>query len=313
MLGYWFARGESLGGCLFEYARANSCQGVPMLNASEQVGLDDWRTHLRQHFEKGEFDLPVLPDVAVKILQGATDELVDIDELCALIHRDQMLASHVLRLANSALFSTGRKIVSLEQALLRLGLITLRELVSAVAFRSRLFCVPEYESMGGELWRCSAATAAFCREIASIQQCDRESLFLCGLLHAVGKPIALLGILDVRKKYSLPLESATALLLVEEFHMDLGARLASRWSLPDAVAEVIVCYQQPEKAGEFRSEAMLVALARHLALAAVSAKEDAPPPGDLPQLPEDMTPDDLSRLWGRREKMLSFADALGAG
>jgi HD-like signal output (HDOD) protein len=272
--------------------------------------MDQWRTHLRSHFAGGAFELPVLPDVAVKILQSSNDTEVDIDELCELILRDQILASHVIRLANSALFSMGRKINSLEQALLRLGLFTLRELVSAVAFRSRLFSVPEYEALGEELWRTSAATGAFCREIATLRQCDRERMFLCGLLHAVGKPVALLGILDVKKKHALPLDIPTTVQLMEEFHVDVGGQLATKWSLPDAVIEVIGCYQHPEMAEHFRDEASTVALARFLALAAIGAKEDTPAP-EAPIVSVGIGQEDYESLWSKRDKVISFATALG--
>jgi HD-like signal output (HDOD) protein len=280
-----------------------------MADVVDQV-LERARQHLRSHFARGSFALPVLPDVAAKILQTSNDPEVDIADLCGLVLRDQILASHVLRLANSALFSTGRKINSLEQALLRLGLFTLRELVCAVAFRSHLFCVPEYEPIAVDLWRTSAATAAFCREISTLRLRDRETMFLCGLLHAVGKPAALLGIIDIKRTHALPLDMATTLQLMEEFHVEVGAQIAEKWLLPDAVIEVIRCYQQPQNAKVFQSEAIVVALARAMAVAACSAQQDTPPP-DLQIDNAGIDQLQYQQLWEKRDKIISFATALG--
>jgi len=66
----------------------------------------------------------------------AGDPDPDVADLSDLIHKDQTLASGVLRIANSAAYCTGDPIVSLRQAVMRLGMSILSEIAMAACLRS---------------------------------------------------------------------------------------------------------------------------------------------------------------------------------
>ena len=56
---------------------------------------------LVKKLDAGEVELPLLPQVASQVMALAADATADAAKLSSLIHQDQALAAHVLRIANS--------------------------------------------------------------------------------------------------------------------------------------------------------------------------------------------------------------------
>ena len=61
---------------------------------------------LIERIRKGAIELPLLPQVASRILAMVYDPNAEAAKLAALIHQDQALAAHVIRIANSGLYDT---------------------------------------------------------------------------------------------------------------------------------------------------------------------------------------------------------------
>src|SRR5688500_11022317 len=70
----------------------------------------------------GKVPVPMLPQVATEVLRAAGDKHSDAARLSALIHRDPALAGQVLKVANSPAYLPRMPIVSLQQAVARIGL-----------------------------------------------------------------------------------------------------------------------------------------------------------------------------------------------
>src|SRR5688572_33207290 len=88
------------------------------------------RLFARQMAEQ-QLELPTMPGTASEVMQLCQEETTDAARLSAVIHRDQTIASNVLRVANSAVHAGQVPCVSLQQAVSRLGqqLITDRKSV----------------------------------------------------------------------------------------------------------------------------------------------------------------------------------------
>ena len=154
--------------------------------AIEQLDQD-----LAQKFEKGEVELPLLPQVASRVMALTSDPNADAAKLSSLIHQDQALAAHVLRIANSPAYISRSPIVSLQHAVAMLGINLLSEIAFTASLKSGAFQVPGYEEQVKLLWQHSLASGAFAKEVARIRRVNVESAYLCGLLHGVGKPVVL--------------------------------------------------------------------------------------------------------------------------
>ena len=154
--------------------------------------------HLETRIASGALELPILPHVASQVLAMSTSDESNARSLAELLHRDQAIAAHVLRVANSPLYRPQVPIVSLQQAISRLGLTTLREIVITVSMQSRMFNVPSYATEARALWQHAAYTAAYASNIARRCRRNAESAFLGGLLHDVSKPVLLLALADLQ-------------------------------------------------------------------------------------------------------------------
>jgi putative nucleotidyltransferase with HDIG domain len=195
---------------------------------------------MSEGFEKYIITMPVMPEVAARILAITEDKLdISFKELEDIIKVDPGLASKILKIANSALYARQREIKSLQQAITLLGFKNLKSLVmliSASGTFSRFQKAPFYQYF----WKHSVLTAFLAKHMAT--RCNRKELgedcFLAGLLHDIGQ----VAFYNADSERYQPVEKAlleqgTA---VEELenkiygtdHHEVGASLLAKWSFP---------------------------------------------------------------------------------
>jgi putative nucleotidyltransferase with HDIG domain len=257
--------------------------------------------------ESTDLDLPLLPALAWELIAMIQADDVNAQQFADLIHRDQALAGHVLRLANSAAFRPRLPIVSLQQAVNRLGTSQLAELAFAVALRSRVFHVPGYESHMRDLWAHSIATAAYGKEIAHLAHTHAEGAFLCGLLHDIGKPIMLQLLVDLQRELRAPLAPQLVRLAVDAYHVLAGSRLATSWNLPLHVVETIMYHHHHQDATPVCAEAVAITrLADAVAYHTLTPEADNQGSAHLLPLLADLNCDrvDLHTILAKREEVL---------
>ena len=252
-----------------------------------------------------ELELPLLPDTSAQVLANCQDDNCDARTLAQLIRRDQSLAGHVLSVANSVIYAPKAPIVSLQQAVSRLGMSCIREIALAITLKARVFSVPGYEAEIREMWAHSAAAAIYAKEVARTLRRNVEGAFLCGLLHDIGRPLALQLLVDnehdLGEFTGAEIESA-----LDSFHARLGARIVRHWSLPSWMAESIAQHHDPDPASEFIDQSRITGLADILAQWAMdsdSAEEDFPFEHPF-ALELNLYADDLMALLHRREEII---------
>ena len=254
---------------------------VPARAPAGAILSAEFREELRARIA-GDLGLPLLPDTAARVLATCQDERADLDDLADLIANDQSLATHILRVANSAGHAPRVPILSIQQAIGRVGFAAVGDIAIAVALRERVFFVPRYQQRIRELWRHSAATACYAKEIATMLRRDMDSAFLCGLLHDVGMPMVMQLVCDLeRDKGTPPVPEAVMEAAMHEFHAQLGARMADAWHLGPWIRLVILHHHEPAAATSRLDEIPVVALADALAYWAV----------DKTQSEDDYSPD----------------------
>jgi len=267
---------------------------------------------LEEVLADGSLELPLLPGVASELLGLSADAATDAPRLAALLHRDPALAANVLRVANSPAYLPRVPIVSLQQAITRLGFRNLRDIAVASCLQAGVFRAPGREAQVRAIWRHSLASAAFGREIARSLRRNVESAFLCGLLHEVGKPLVLQTLLRLAAERGATPDDDALEAALDAYHVRAGILLAERWSLPSAVARAIAEYRLEGREGEPAAESAIVALADLLAthlLAPdrISAEElVAHPSRDLLNL----YPEDLDRILEHRDRVEALADSM---
>jgi putative nucleotidyltransferase with HDIG domain len=281
-------------------------------NPAQAVLSTSLRAHLEARIASGTLELPILPHVASQVLALSASDDASARSLAELLHRDQAIAAHVLRVANSPLYRPRVPLVSLQQAISRLGLATLRDIVVAVSMQSRMFNVPNYATEARALWQHAIYTAAYAREIARRCRRNAEGAFLGGLLHDVSKPVLLLALADLQAQGQEPIPPLEVTTAMDAYHTQVGALLAATWALPQAVCESMVYHHDPSAAPAYPEAVLITCLADRAAYALVQSDSA------LAHLRHDplwaqlnLYPDDVEALLGESQAIVHFAEAIG--
>jgi HD-like signal output (HDOD) protein len=285
---------------------------MPPDTQSATTPLEQLEQALVQKIEKGEVELPLLPQVASQVMALTSDPSADAAKLSSLIHQDQALAAHVLRIANSPAYMPRSPVVSLQHAVAMLGINLLSEIAFTASLKTGAFQIPGHEEEVKSLWRHSLASGAFGKEVARARRVNVESAYLCGLLHGIGKPVVLRTLATLTRDKKLPVAKPEFAVLVEGYHMRVGGLIADKWGLPKQVAEVIHYYADYDHATTFRQECMLTCVADRLATHLLSP-DDMPEEQlrDHPVFAElNLYPNDIDQLIAGKDKVLAMVGAM---
>lgn len=226
---------------------------------------------LRATFRRRDYAPPMLPRVAMEILRlsqaPVTIELSrDIEPLLA---EDSLLTAQVLRAANAPGQGAKRPIRSIRQAVTRLGLRGLRDVVITVSLRSRVFRTPSYQHDLDALFNHSMALGTIAQQVAHASGEDPRFAYLCGLLSDLGIAAALL-VFGELPEGPPPLFRLWPAVL--EVHEEAAATVGQAWSLPEELVEVIGAHHGDIEGEHARIRAVLalseeisVLLGTHLA------------------------------------------------
>jgi putative nucleotidyltransferase with HDIG domain len=159
------------------------------------------------------------------------------------VEKDPMVTASVLKLAQSPLYGA-RPVQSLKDALNRLGIATLRDLVWQVVANMRLFRVRNYAPIMERLQLHATFTAYAARIIAQKAGIAAEHAFLCGLLHDIGWSGTLLAISENNNK---PPDPKMLFAAIDKMHVEAGDAMARLWGLSLEISTVIGHHHQLDK------------------------------------------------------------------
>ena len=258
------------------------------------------RAELESRLVAGSLELPLLPGVAMEITSAAAKDDVDTRTIADMLKRDAALSAHVLRIVNSPLYSPRAQIVSLQQAVARVGATKIREIALVIACRTGVFKARGYEQEIDGVFRHSIGTALFAQEIARHTRNNVEDAFLCGLLHDVGRPVLLQALVSLLRDAKAHADHDAVLDLVSELHERAGAALARAWTLPETVVATLGKHHSTELHEESVA-VRIVSLADRLAHLLEEGNElSRPALSDHPALRAlELYPDVLDKIIGR--------------
>jgi len=272
---------------------------------------DELTQHLVERLDSDKLDLPMLPDTAMQVMEMANGDSADAADLARALERDMSLAGHVLRVANSAAYAPNEEIVSLQQAVGRLGMRTVSEIAIAVALKGRAFNVKGHENRIKKLWVHSATAAAWAREIARKRRRNVEGAFLSGLMHDVGKPIVLQTAIDFTGEQGIRPDPVRLARWMDDYHEEIGARLVLSWNLPEWMADVARFHHKPDEAESSVDQVRTVRLADLFSHWTMNPTEEAELEieeySSLGAL--GIYKDELEELYALRDRVLELSEA----
>ena len=184
---------------------------------------------LALRISQNRLELPVLPAINQEVLQLSFEEQCDGRQLSDLIHKDQSLASHLLRIANSPAYAPTDPIVSLQQAVTRLGIAKIREIVILVIANSHELVIPDWQAWIDRMFALGLATGLFAKRVAKARRWNIEEAFLCGLLHGIGRPVLLDALKAIGEELSIDVfnevPSEIVIKTIDSLHPRVGGML----------------------------------------------------------------------------------------
>jgi HD-like signal output (HDOD) protein len=255
-----------------------------------------------------DIDVPVLPEIAARVVALASSEKADTTRLTRLIIADQSLATHVMRVSTMAVHQPATPISSLPQAITWLGLSAVADIAFTVAMQGKILNVPGHKALLLAMWREAVASGLWAREIAGVCHHPADSAYLQGLLHRIGRPIVVNTVADVARRARVALMDEDLLAIVAEFEREVGELVVQCWRLPPSIAAVVRHWQDLSSATEFRIDAAITGLAHRLAHYALDDDSDAAREAicaDERLAELNLTDSDLDILFNRTERVLA--------
>jgi HD-like signal output (HDOD) protein len=243
-----------------------------LIDAVESLNIEDDETNVRaiRAFVAGLGRIPSLPSLYAELVALLEREDTGMAEVSKLIRRDLAVASQVLKLANSVHYASSRPVAEIGQAVVRVGMDSLKALV---LFRGLISSfdghIPKEMDLE-KLWHHSFQVAIGTSRLAILegQTALADQAFSVGLLHDMGLVVLAT---DPSRRYGSVLARANtsrvplAVLEHETYgvdHAQVGAHLLSLWGLPPAFCRPIREHHAPPPPN---GEAFPLSAALHLA------------------------------------------------
>lgn len=179
---------------------------------------------------KNELELPIMPELGLAVRRKTLDPSSSSADLTLIIQTDIAITTKLIQVANSPLYAGYEPIQSLNAAITRIGMTTVRDIVTGLTLK-QIFVTeqPRLRRRMRELWEHSARVAANCSVLARHQVgVDPEQALLAGLFHDIGE----LAIIKYANALSTDELSDDALSgAIQHLSPKLGALMLRRWNL----------------------------------------------------------------------------------
>lgn len=216
--------------------------------------------------------IPPQPKVLLDLQQELGREDHDPRSLARIIAHDPGIVAMLFKAARSPVFARGKKIESLEQILMVIGVKQTVNLVQAVALSTALSdgARKAYETFWARSQDVAQIAALIARERISVCNVFPDQAYMAGIFHECGVPVLMQRFPDYCDRLRLDQACCWPDLAQEDatFHVDhctVGYLVARHWKLPDFVCAAIRYHHElpTDEAGAARSLVAILQLAIH--------------------------------------------------
>jgi HD-like signal output (HDOD) protein len=195
---------------------------------------------LASELSGGKIELPGFPHIVMRVQKVLSDDSADASRIVRVLGGEPVLASQIVRLANSAALNPGGvPVTDLRAAVARVGLDTVRSATIAFAVR-QLRDAPLLKGLEtplGVLWQRSVLTASLSCVIARrLTQVNPDTALLAGLLQSIGRLYILTRASSHRALFADP-ESYHA--IEQDWHLSIAAALLENWGIAEEIVQAV--------------------------------------------------------------------------
>jgi putative nucleotidyltransferase with HDIG domain len=198
--------------------------------------------------------MPAFPASVQQVIALTSDINSSPKDLVKVIDHDPVLTMKILKVANSAYFGLSRKIVSINHAVVYLGLNTVKHVALAIAAIGSLPRENDADFDMDNFLLHSLTTAVLTRSLARqlrIPEIAAANFFVTGLLHDIGQVVyAQFRPAEFKKALECARNTGQPLQDLEEKHIghnhsEVGAVLCESWDFPEDMVVAIRMHHRP--------------------------------------------------------------------
>jgi HD-like signal output (HDOD) protein len=195
---------------------------------------------LAGELSKGKIELPGFPQIVLRVQRVLADINADAARIVRVIGGEPVLASHLVRMANSAALapSTG-PVADLHAAVARVGLDTVRSATIACAVQ-QLRAAPALRGMEKQLdaqWQRAILVASLCHVIARrLTRVNPDTALLAGMVQGIGRLYILTRASGHRELFA---DEASYQSIEHDWHLSIAAALLENWGFADEIVQAV--------------------------------------------------------------------------
>ena len=187
--------------------------------------------------ENDRLTLPTLPEVAIKVRETIDDDGASISDIAQIIETDAALSARIIQVANSALYRGLNSADTVQNAVKRMGLKTVKNLAIGLVMKQLFQAThPVVDRYLRSAWKQSTDIAALSAMIAKhYTNLEADGALLAGLTHSIGlSPI----LVRAESDSELLNDNAELVKLLEESAPIVGTEILKKWGFSQALVDV---------------------------------------------------------------------------
>jgi HD-like signal output (HDOD) protein len=195
---------------------------------------------LASELSGGKIELPGFPHIVMRVQKVLNDESADATRIVRVLGGEPVLASQLVRMANSAALNPGGvPVTDLRSAVARVGLDTVRTATIAFAVR-QLRDAPLLKGLEaplGVLWQRSVLTASLsCVVARRLTNVNPDTALLAGLLQSIGRLYILTRASGHRVLFA---DQESYQTIEHDWHLSIAAALLENWGIADEIVQAV--------------------------------------------------------------------------
>ncbi len=188
--------------------------------------------------------LPTMPDIAMEINNLLSCSNVNISDVVALIKKDPAIAASVIKYANSALVRGISNVKSVEQAAIRIGINTLRNIILGFAVKQMFFAknialaldLSTAWKQASDVAISAGALLHYLHQKGIATHLEKDVVFLTSLVHNIGYLPVLTEADSVIQEYQISLEKNSIIKKIPLNHVsNITNKILVSWNFDDII------------------------------------------------------------------------------
>lgn len=187
--------------------------------------------------------LPQIPEVVRTIINQLNDPRAEMLDIAKNVEKEQVISLKILRLVNSAHFGLSRKISSIDEATVMLGMNQLKTLVIASGIVSSITKIENFDIK--KFWSNCFRTAVYAKWLAERAHHSGEIAYTAGLIGNLGNLLIHIGLpseaneIDQHARAGRSSRASFERTCLGFTNQDVCAELCRRWKFGDELVQAI--------------------------------------------------------------------------